>query len=37
MFHIVNALRDLPVLENRGASIVESQGGKDLSDQRRLD
>jgi hypothetical protein len=27
---------DLPVIEYRAASIVESQGGKDLGDQKRL-
>ncbi len=36
MFHIVNALADLPVVEYRSASIVESHGGKDIGDQKRL-
>ena len=36
MFHIVNALADLPMVEYRSASIVDSQGGKDLGDQKRL-
>jgi hypothetical protein len=36
MFHIVNALADLPVLEMRGAALVHSRGAKDLSDQRVL-
>lgn len=36
MFHIVNKLNELPVLEWRGASIIESRGTKDLSDQRAL-
>jgi len=35
-FHIVNALAALPVWEWRGATITETLGGKDLSDQRRL-
>jgi len=33
MFHIVNALRALGIKEYRGAMIVKSVGGKDLSDQ----
>lgn len=36
MFHIVNALRALPVLERRDAWLVHSHGGKDLGDQRTL-
>jgi hypothetical protein len=36
MFHIVNALAALPVLERRDAWLVESHGGKDLGDQREL-
>ncbi|MHA3794329.1 acetoacetate decarboxylase family protein [Rhizorhabdus wittichii] len=36
MFHIVNRLAELPVVEWRGASIIESRGTKDLSDQRVL-
>ncbi|MGO4833179.1 acetoacetate decarboxylase family protein [Rhizobiaceae sp. 2RAB30] len=35
-FHIVNALANLPIVEWRGATITETRGGKDLSDQRRL-
>lgn len=35
-FHVVNTLAALPVLEWRGATIIETRGGKDLSDQRRL-
>lgn len=34
--HIVNKLAALPVLEGRGATFVQSAGGKDLSDQRVL-
>jgi hypothetical protein len=37
MFHIVNALSDLPILERRGAVLTQSHGGKDLSDQRELE
>lgn len=36
MFHIINALAELPVLEGRGASFSRSRGAKDLSDQRVL-
>jgi len=36
MFQVVNALADLPVLEELGGSLIESIGGKDLSDQRVL-
>lgn len=36
MFHIINALAELPVLEGRGASFSRSYGAKDLSDQRVL-
>lgn len=36
MFHIVNALGSLPVKEYRDAWLIESHGGKDLSDQRTL-
>ncbi|MBS7697171.1 MULTISPECIES: acetoacetate decarboxylase family protein [unclassified Chelatococcus] len=35
-FHIVRALAALPMIEARGAVIIETRGGKDLSDQRRL-
>lgn|GEM_PF-6571489 len=34
--HVVEALRALPVLAWRGATVSETRGGKDLSDQRRL-
>lgn len=36
MFQVVNALADLPVLEDRGAWLTQSRGGKDLGDQRLL-
>jgi Acetoacetate decarboxylase (ADC) len=36
MFHIVNALADLPILEYRECSLVSTIGFKDLSDQRVL-
>lgn len=36
MFHIVNALADLPILEARGATFSSTRGAKDLSDQRVL-
>ena len=36
MFHIVNALAGLPILEYQGAWFSETLGGKDLSDQRVL-
>lgn len=36
MFHIVNALAELPILESRGATFSRSRGAKDLSDQRVL-
>jgi len=35
-YHIVNTLQELEIKEYRGASIVKSIGGKDLSDQRIL-
>ena len=35
-FTIVNVLNQLEIIEPRGASIVKSIGGKDLSDQRIL-
>jgi hypothetical protein len=35
-FHIVNAFHDLEIIEYRGASVVKTVGGKDLSDQRIL-
>jgi acetoacetate decarboxylase len=36
MYHIVNALAKLPVIEPRGGSILHSRGGKSLRDQRVL-
>jgi len=36
MFHIVNVLRNLEIKEYRGAMMVKSVGGKDLSDQQIL-
>lgn len=36
MYHVVNALGALPVLERRDAWLVQSHGGKDLGDQREL-
>ena len=35
-FHIVNAFADLEQIAFTGASVVETVGGKDLSDQRIL-
>lgn len=36
MFHIVNTLAALPVLEMRGASFIRARGKGDLRDQRML-
>lgn len=36
MYHVVNALADLPVLEARGASIARTRGGKPNRDTRIL-
>jgi Acetoacetate decarboxylase (ADC) len=36
MYHVVNALADLPVLSSRGASIAMTRGGKSYLDQRIL-
>jgi hypothetical protein len=36
LFHIINALADLPQLEPRGVVVAESHGYKDLSDQVAL-
>jgi len=36
MSHIVNVLKNLEAKEYRGAMMVKSVGGKDLSDQRIL-
>lgn len=35
-FHIVSALAALPQLEQRGAWVLETRGGSDLSEQRKL-
>jgi len=36
MYHVVNALGDLPMLEPRGGSVIKSHGGKPYLDQRIL-
>lgn len=36
MYHVVNALADLPVLAERGASIARTHGGKSYRDTRIL-
>jgi hypothetical protein len=36
MYHVVNALAELPVIEPRGGSVILSRGGKSLGDQRVL-
>lgn len=36
MYHVVNALSDLPVLSSRGASIATTRGGKSYLDQQIL-
>jgi hypothetical protein len=36
MFHVVNALADLPVLEIAGASVTISHGGRPYLDQHVL-
>jgi acetoacetate decarboxylase len=36
MYHVVNALADLPVLSSRGASIATTRGGKSYRDQQIL-
>jgi hypothetical protein len=36
MYHVVNALAELPVIEPRGGSVTFSRGGKSLRDQRVL-
>lgn len=36
LFHIVNALEALPVLEYRDATVVKTVGGRDYNDQRIL-
>lgn len=36
MYHVVNALAELPVIEPRGGSVTLSRGGKSFRDQRVL-
>ena len=36
MYHVVNALAELPVIEPRGGSVTYSRGGKTYRDQRVL-
>jgi hypothetical protein len=36
MYHVVNALAELPVVEPRSGSVIISRGGKSLRDQRVL-
>ena len=36
MYHVVNALAELPVIEPRGGSVTYSRGGKTYRDQRIL-
>jgi hypothetical protein len=36
MYHVVNALSDLPILSSRGASIAITRGGKSNLDQQIL-
>ena len=36
MYQVVNGLADLPVVEVRGATLLQARGAKDLSDQRVL-
>jgi hypothetical protein len=36
MYHVVNALAELPVIETRGGSLTVSRGGKTYRDQRVL-
>ena len=35
-FMIVNALAELPVIEERGGHMIEIEGGRDLANQRAL-
>ncbi len=37
MYHVVNALAELPVVEPRGGSVLHSRGGKTYRDQRILE
>ena len=36
MHHVVNALAELPVIEARDGSVIQSLGGKSYRDQRVL-
>lgn len=36
LYHIVNALAELPIIEMRGGSVTRSRGGKTFRDQRVL-
>jgi hypothetical protein len=36
MYHVVNALAELPVIEASGASVIHSRGGKSSRGQRLL-
>ena len=36
LYHVVNALADLPVIEMRGGAVTRSRGGKTYRDQRIL-
>jgi hypothetical protein len=36
MYHVINALADLPVLSARAASITTTRGGKSYLDQQIL-
>jgi hypothetical protein len=36
MYHVVNALAALPVIEMRGGTVTRSRGGKSYRDQRVL-
>ncbi|MGX1352019.1 hypothetical protein AB7M49_005628 [Bradyrhizobium elkanii] len=36
MYHIINALADLPIKEMRAGWLAETRGASDLSNQRPL-
>jgi hypothetical protein len=36
MYHVVNALAALPIVEPRGGTVIHSRGGKTYRDQRVL-
>jgi len=36
IYHVANALAELPVIEPRGGSVILSRGGKSFRDQRVL-